>query len=55
MNWELLVRLGKYFGVIKPKDADSWVESDEVQFYFEIDEDGALWAVPDDEKEEPSN
>ena len=55
MKWQLLVQLGKYFGVIKPKDADSWVKSNKVQFYFEIDEYGALWAVPEDEKEEPSN
>ena len=53
------MRLGKYFGVIKPEDADSWVEDknheDELQFHFEIDENGALWAVPENEKEEPSN
>ena len=59
MRWQSLVQLGKYFGVIKPKDADSWVEDenheDELRFYFEIDENGALWAVPENEKEEPSN
>jgi|TARA_R100000005_G_C4939911_1_gene164908 hypothetical protein len=55
MKWTVLVKLGKYFGVIKKKDADIWVEPDPPDFYFEIDNDGALWVVPENEKEEPSN
>jgi|TARA_R110000824_G_scaffold27514_1_gene93496 hypothetical protein len=51
--------LGKYFGVIDEKDADIWVQSEELPFYLEVDEDGRLWAVPKDidkpKKSKPSN
>ena len=59
MKWDVLVRLGKYFGVIDEKDADIWVQSEELPFYLEVDEDGRLWAVPKDidqpKKSKPSN
>jgi|TARA_R110002020_G_scaffold16143_1_gene57162 hypothetical protein len=51
-KWDLLVRIGKYFGVVPKKDADDWTEDDYQPFYFEISEDGELFAVAEDLEDE---
>jgi len=53
-KWDIAVRLAKYFGIISSKKSDEWVENDYRPFYFEINDDGELFAVPvelDDEDE----
>ena len=50
MKWQTSVQLAKYFGIISSKEADDWVEPEELPFYFEFDDEGRLWAVPVNEK-----
>ena len=46
--WNIAVRLAEYFGIISQKKSDEWVEDNYQPFYFEISEDGELFAVAGD-------